>query len=110
MAAVFFALMMLAGYDFGDKAPDEESAGKLAKVRRIYVDIFTGGDSALQIRELLMASLPRSKLFIITEDGDKADATLQGPRSDAGFTDTFQSSDHINAHTPVGGGSSGRTR
>ena len=96
MAALFFALMMLAGYDFGDKAPDEESAGKLAKVRRIYVDILTGGDSALQIRELLMASLQRSKLFVITEDEEKADATLKGAGSDAIFTDTFQSSDNIN--------------
>jgi len=110
MAALFFALMMLAGFDGGDKSPDEESAGKLAKVRRIYVDILTGGDSALQIRELLMTSLQRSKLFVITEDEDKADATLKGAGSDAIFTDTFQSSDSINAHTQVGGGSSGSTR
>src|SRR5258708_9458525 len=110
MAALFFALMMLAGYDAGDKAPNEEAAGTLSKVRRIYVDILTGGDSALQIRELLMASLQRSKLFIITEDEDKADATLKGAGSDAVFTDTFQSSDSINAHTQVGGGSSGSTR
>src|SRR5258708_23178954 len=110
MAALFFALMMLAGFDAGDKAPNEESAGKLAKVRRIYVDILTGGDSALQIRELLMTSLQRSKLFVITEDEDKADATLKGAGSDAIFTDTFQSSDSINAHTQVGGGSSGSTR
>ena len=110
MAALFFALMMLAGFDAGDKAPNEESAGKLAKGRRIYVDILTGGDSALQIRELLMTSLQRSKLFVITEDEDKADATLKGAGSDAIFTDTFQSSDSINAHTQVGGGSSGSTR
>jgi len=110
MAALFFALMMLAGFDAGDKPPDEESAGKLAKVRRIYVDILTGGDSALQIRDLLMASLQRSKLFLITEDEDKADATLKGAGSDEVFTDTFSSSGSINAHSQLGGGSSGSTR
>jgi hypothetical protein len=110
MAALFFALMMLAGYDLGDKSPNLESAGKLAKVRRIYVDILTGGDSALQIRELLMTSLQRSKLFIITEDEDKADATLKGAGTDAVFTDTFQSTEGINAHSQVGGGSAGSTR
>src|SRR5258708_1127205 len=109
MAALFFALMMLAGYDAGDKAPDEESAGKLAKVRRIYVDILTGGDSALQIRDLLMTSLQRSKLFLITEDEDKADATLKGSGSDEVFTDTFQSSEGINAHSQVGGGTASKT-
>ncbi len=109
MAALFFALMMLAGFDAGDKSPDEESAGKLAKVRRIYVDILTGGDSALQIRDLLMTSLQRSKLFLITEDEDKADATLRGSGSDEIFTDTFQSSEGINAHSQVGGGPASKT-
>src|SRR5260370_163806 len=110
MAALFFALMMLAGYDARDKPADEESAGKLAKVRRVYVDILTGGDSALQIRDLLMTSLQRSKLFIITEDEDKADATLKGSGSDEVFTDTFQSSESLNAHSQSGSGSSGSTR
>jgi hypothetical protein len=110
MAALFFALMLLAGYDAAEKSPAEESSGKLAKVRRIYIDILTGGDSALQIRDLLMTSLQRSKLFLITEDEDKADATLKGAGTDAIFTDTFQSSDNLNAHSQVGGGSSGSTK
>jgi hypothetical protein len=110
MAALFLALMLLAGYDAGEKPPEEESAGKLAKVRRIYVDVLTGGDSALQIRDLLMTSLQRSKLFLITEDEDKADATLKGGGSDHVFTDTFQSSEGINAHSQVGGGASGSTK
>jgi len=108
MAALFFALMMLAGFDAGDKSPNQESAGKLVKVRRIYVDILTGGDSALQIRDLLMTSLQRSKLFL-TEDEDKADATLKGAGSDTVFTDTFQSSEGINAHSQIGGGPASKT-
>jgi len=108
MAALFFALMLLAGYDAGEKPAENESSGKLAKVRRIYVDILTGGDSALQIRDLLMTSLQRSKLFLITEDEEKADATLKGAGSDQIFTDSFQSSNGINAHSQVGGGAGSR--
>ncbi len=110
MAALFFALMLLAGHPFEEKPAEDESSGKLAKVHRIYVDILTGGDSALQIRDLLMTSLQRSKIFVITEDEDKADATLKGSGSDEIFTDSFQSSEGINAHSQLSGGTSGSTR
>jgi hypothetical protein len=110
MSALFFALMMLASQDVPDKSPEAESAEKLAKIRRIYVDILTGGDTALQIRDLLMTSLQKSKQFVITEDEEKADATLKGAGSDEIFTDTFQSSDGINAHSQVGGGATGNTK
>ena len=92
------------------QAPEDETIAQFAKVRRLYVDILTGGDEALQIRELLMTSLQRTKQFIITEDEDKADATLKGAGGDEIFTDTFQSSEGINAHTQVGGGESAGSR
>ena len=94
-----------------EPSAEEEAGSQLAKVRRVYVDILTGGDSALQIRDLLMTSLQKSKLFIITEDEDKADAVLKGSAGDETFTDLFQSSEGINAHTQVGGGlNNGGTR
>lgn len=93
-----------------DPTPEQESAAQLAKVRRIYIDILTGGDEALTIRDLLMTSLHGSKQFIITEDEDKADATLKGSGDDQVFTDTFQSSDGLNAHSQMGSGSSAGTR
>jgi hypothetical protein len=93
-----------------EPTPEEESAAQLAKVRRIYIEILTGGDEALKIRDLLMTSLQSSKQFIITEDEEKADATLKGSGDDQVFTDSFQSSDGINAHSQIGGGSSAGTR
>ena len=102
-------LLFFAPFDdprTADPTPEEESAAHLAKVRRIYVDILTGGDEALKIRDLLMTSLQSSKQFIITEDEDKADATLKGAGDDDVFTDTFQSSEGINAHTQIGSSSS----
>jgi hypothetical protein len=85
--------------------PEEETAHQLAKVRRIYVDILTGGDAALKLRELLMTSLQNSKLFIVTENQEKADATLKGAGDDKAFTDVFSSSEGINAHSQISGSS-----
>ena len=53
-----------------------------------------------------MTSLHNSKQFVITEDEDKADAILKGAGDDDVFTDTFQSSRRLNAHTQIGAGSS----
>src|SRR5580704_12103988 len=95
---------------FADQTPEEEAAEHLSKVHRIYIAILTGGDAALQLRDLLMTSLHNSKQFVITEDEGKADATLKGAGDDDVFTDTFQSSDGINAHTQIGESSSTGTR
>lgn len=81
--------------------PEQETAESFVKVRRIYVDILTGGESALRIRDMLMSSIQSTKLFIVTEDEDKADAVLKGAGHDTAFTDVFQSSDNINAHSSL---------
>lgn len=91
-------------------APEDETVQQLAKVRRIYVSILTGGDAALQIRDLLMTSLQRTKQFIITEDEDKADAVLKGSGDDDVFTDVHQSAEGINAHSQFGAGESEAAR
>jgi hypothetical protein len=91
---------------FLEQTPEEQATEHLSKVRRIYIAILTGGDAALQLRDLLMTSLHNSKQFVITEDEDKADAVLKGAGDDDVFTDTFQSSEGINAHTQIGSGSS----
>src|SRR5271155_2970681 len=98
------AVLLFAPYV--DQTPEEEAAEHLSKVHRIYIAILTGGDAALQLRDLLMTSLHNSKQFIVTEDEDKADATLKGAGDDDVFTDTFQSSEGIDAHTQISAGSS----
>src|SRR5580698_11114549 len=105
MAWWLYAVLLFAPY-LEQQTPEEEAAEHLAKVRRIYIAILTGGDAALQLRDLLMTSLHNSKQFVITEDEDKADATLKGAGDDDVFTDTFQSSEGINAHTQIGASSS----
>jgi len=104
MPWILYTVLLFA--PFIEQTPEQQAAEQLSKVRRIYIAILTGGDAALQIRDLLMTSLHNSKLFIITEDEDKADAVLKGAGDDAVFTDTHQSSEGINARSQISAGSS----
>src|SRR5579863_10403495 len=106
MLWILCAVLSFAPFLEEQQTPEQQSAEQLSKVRRIYIAILTGGDSALQLRDLLITSLHNSKQFIITEDEDKADATLKGAGDDDVFTDTFQSTEGINAHTQISSGSS----
>lgn len=106
MLWILCAVLSFAPFLEEQQTPEQQSAEQLSKVRRIYIAILTGGDAALQLRDLLMTSLHNSKQFIITEDEDKADAVLKGAGDDDVFTDTFQSSEGINAHSQFGAGSS----
>ena len=85
----------------GDAATAAVEAGNLRQllgVHRIFVDRLTGGDTAAQMRDILISSLAASKLFVLTEKEERADAVLRGAAEDLVFTETHQSSDSINAH------------
>jgi len=56
---------------------DEEVLGQLLTVRRVYIDRLSGGETALQMRDMIAASLQGARLFVITENPDRADAILQ---------------------------------
>jgi len=77
------------------QAPDDVSA-QIAGVKRVYVDRLTGGETAAQMRDLIISSLQGSKLFVLTENTDRADAFLRGAAEDLVFTDDFESSEGVN--------------
>ena len=79
------------------QAPDDVSA-QIAGIKRVYIDRLTGGETAAQMRDLLITSLQGSKLFVLTENADRADAFLRGAAEDLVYTDNFQSSEGVNAH------------
>lgn len=91
------------------KSADQETVKQLLVVKRVYVDRLTGGETAAQMRDLIISSLQGSKLFVLTENPDRADAVLRGAAEDLVFTDEFSSSDSINAHSGIGVGASPRT-
>jgi hypothetical protein len=83
---------------------EETGLRQLLTIRRIYVDHLTGGETAAQMRDILISSMAGSQLFILTENADRADATLRGAAEDLVFTDVHSSSDSINAHANLGTG------
>ncbi len=85
---------------------DLEMLVRLLDVRRIFVERLNGGETAQQIRDMIIASLQATRLFLLTENPDRADAILKGSAEDLVFTDTFQSSDGISARASAGVGSS----
>ena len=89
---------------------DHPQLKELLKIRRLYVEKLAGGDTAVQIRDMLIGALQGTRLFIVTENPEKADCVLKGSAEDLVFTDTFQSSEGIQARTQVGSARSGATR
>jgi hypothetical protein len=89
-----------------------EAAGlrQLLAIRRVYVDRLTGGETAAQMRDVLISSMDGAKLFILTENQERADAVLRGAAEDLVFTEVHTSSDGINAHANLGVRSGGSTR
>jgi len=83
---------------------EETGLRQLLTLKRVFVDHLTGGETAAQIRDIIIGSLEQSKLFIVTENQEKADAVLRGAAEDLVYTDTHSSSDGVNAKVNVGSG------
>jgi hypothetical protein len=98
LAAALAASFVCAGGDAATAAIEAGNLRQLLSVHRIYVDRLTGGDTAAQMRDILISSLAGSKLFVLTEKEERADAVLRGAAEDLVFTETHSSSDSINAH------------
>src|SRR5271157_1072888 len=86
-----------------------ETAGlrQLLSIRRVYVDRLTGGETAAQMRDILISALDGAKLFVLTETQDRADFILRGAAEDLVFTEEHSSSDGVNIRADVGTGRAG---
>ncbi len=83
----------------------EFSAPDLGKVKRIYVDQLGGGHTSDQMRDMIIAAIQNSKLFVITENQDRADAILRGSSDDKVYEEEHDSSDSIGIRASSGSGS-----
>ena len=108
LAAVVFALPLMAGSDVPTPAPAPNSApappsvpapADLSQVKRIFVDQLGGGHTSDQMRDMIITALVNSKLFAITENQERADAVLRGSADDKVYSDEHQESDSIGLHT-----------
>jgi hypothetical protein len=80
---------------------DADSLRQLLALKRVFVDRFSGGETAAQMRDMIIASLQNTKLFVITENQEKADAILRGSGEDLVFNDVHSSSDSLNVHSSM---------
>ncbi len=103
MLAGWLAAMGLLAWQAPE--PDSGTLLRLLGIRRVYVDRLGGGETAAQMRDMIISSLHGAKLFVITENEARADAILRGSAEDLIFTDTFSSSDSLNARASAGTGS-----
>jgi len=81
----------------------------LAKVRRIYVDQLGGGKESDQMRDMVIAALQNSGLFVITENPERADAALKGSGDEKIYTEQHHTSDSIGIHTGEASGTNAQT-
>ncbi len=79
----------------------------LLQVKRIYVAPLTGGVEADALRELIIASLDSTKLFVLTDNPERADAILKGAADDHSFIDSLDADDSLTARTNGGKSGSG---
>lgn len=99
------AVLPAASSEQSSPSGGEESLFQLLSVRRVYVDRLAGGETAVQIRDMILSSLHSAKLFIVTENPERADAFLRGSAEDLVFTDTHSISESLNARGSVSTGS-----
>src|SRR5690349_1396550 len=89
---------------------EEAGLRQLLGIRRVYVDRLTGGETAAQMRDILISSLERAKLFVVTENQERADAVFRGAAEDLVFTEVHSSSDSLNVHMNAGTGRNSNSR
>ena len=84
---------------------EDDLAPQILSIKRVYVDRLTGGETAAQMRDLIISSLQSSKLFVVTENPDRADAILRGAAEDLIYTDDFEFSDSLEVRGAAAAGS-----
>src|ERR1043165_8123275 len=83
----------------------DDLSKQLLSIKRVYFERLTGGETAAQMRDLLIASLHSAKLYVLTENPERADAILRGAAEDLIYTEQFQSSDGADLRSGLNTGS-----
>ena len=75
---------------------------QLGQVQRIYVEPLTGTAAAQAMRELIIASLNSTRMFVLTDNPDRADAILKGAADDKAFEDTYDTDTSLSGRSGAG--------
>ena len=85
---LIFALPLAAG---------DHSAPSLAGIRRVYIESLGGSPDAIMLKDMIISSITTSRMFVITETAERADAILRGSATDRIYEEEHRSSDTISA-------------
>ena len=102
---ILLVLVLVLVLGVGAVRAQDDLSKQLLSIKRVYVDRLTGGETAAQMRDLIIASMHGAKLYVMTENQERADAILRGAAEDLIYTDQFQSSDSVDLRSGVGIGS-----
>jgi hypothetical protein len=101
-AAAIFLVLSASGLALGHDEPPPV----LATVKRVFVEQLGGGQTSDQMRDMIIAAIQSSNLFVITENQTRADAIIKGSADDKTFTEQHNTNDSIGVHTDVSSGDS----
>lgn len=85
------------------------ASSALPQVKRVYVDELVGTE-AESLRQLIISSLDATKMFVLTDNPDRADAVLKGAADDHVFVDTVDIQEGISTRQNGGKSTSGYSR
>jgi hypothetical protein len=95
-------VLLAAGQGQTFKPTAGPTVTQLSQVQRIYVEPLTGSAAAQALRDLIITSLNSTKLVVLTDNPDRADATLKGAADDKAFEDTFDTDTSLGGRTGAG--------
>jgi hypothetical protein len=105
MMRIFLLFLALAASASAIEKRGENEPATLLTIKRVFVDRFGGGETATQMRDMIINSLQSAKLFVITENEERADVVLRGSAEDLVFNDDHSLNDNINLHANMGSSS-----
>src|SRR3954467_14533161 len=95
-------VLLAAGQGQYSKPTVGPSVTQLNQVQRIYVEPLTGTAAAQALRDLIISSLNSTKLFVLTDNPERADAVLKGAADDKAFEDAFDTDTSLSGRTGAG--------
>jgi hypothetical protein len=82
---------------------------ELGLIQRVYVEQLGGGQTSDQMRDMIIAALQNSRLFALTDNPERADATLRGSADDKIYTEDHNMSESLGLRTNSGSGGATRS-